>query len=125
MITKTGLFAPLNVQGIYLPHPKRKDEQQMGSSNKHIAYIYKCKNRECVYYKKPIESEKDPVDHIAQSGITKLCDKCSQPLILSRTIYDRSVFRAPKPDFDLKEPAEYLPEILRRNIIRKLRKPKP
>ena len=129
MTTNGGAKAPPKIGrwDISPRAPGERMNRNMGSNDhgRNITYIYKCKNRECVYYKKTIESDKDPIAYIAQGGITKLCDKCSQPLILSRTIYDRSVFRGPKPDFDLKEPAEYLPEILRRNIINNERKPKP
>ena len=87
-------------------------------SEKKVTYVYRCKNRKCSAFKVPVESDKDPVSHIEEKGTTITCTTCSQPLILFRTLYDRSVFKKHIPAVQLGEPGDDLPGILRDSIKR-------
>jgi hypothetical protein len=46
-----------------------------------------------------------------------LRDACKKPVTLHRMKYDRTVFRGPRPTFELGEPSDYLPEIIRKSNL--------
>jgi hypothetical protein len=99
----------------------------MPDKPKGITYVYRCDNRKCASFHVDVESDKGPIDYLAENKITKLCSMCNKPLTMRRLKYDRKVFRSPHIPLDLGEPADFLPEIIRKGIeeVEKKKKGRP